>query len=298
MEAGSLKMVTLDRQSWSGWGRLSLIVGLCLYSSAIGNVQAFLPTRCLSSIISHESGATALWQSSSSTSSFPDEIFVAGLGPSSNIGASDESCLSGEHELKSLDLMAKLILDKILAISASETQHDHLPEAEQQESAPYSIVRGKFVDFSCSPEGEKRLEALFYHKSVQSAGIEIILGAISSLHSLLVLGMNYGLLGTPAQFERWMSHLPEPGEVCRDYREWDAASTSRLKSRNDKSTGLQLLAHLKKKQSPQGAFDLLVSLGVWSKHEDLALLRSGFPIRFSKAEIKSSQELLVRFIHL
>jgi hypothetical protein len=92
--------------------------------------------------------------------------------------------------------------------------------------------------------------------------------------------------------------MAEPGdeeELKKDYSHWNADSTRRLKFRSDKTAGTKLLAELKWKQSAQGAFDLLVALGAWSKHEDLALLRSGFPIRFSEINLKAAQESLVRY---
>jgi exoribonuclease-2 len=51
-----------------------------------------------------------------------------------------------------------------------------------------------------------------------------------------------------------------------------------------------LLASLKKKRSPLGAFELLVTTGVWNKHENLQLLRSGLPVRFTEAEDRAARE--------
>jgi exoribonuclease-2 len=52
------------------------------------------------------------------------------------------------------------------------------------------------------------------------------------------------------------------------------------------------LAALKRKRTNQGAFDLLVQIGAWKKHEDIALLRSGFPTRFTSEELAASKEAL------
>jgi hypothetical protein len=268
---------------WNGWGKLALILYAFFRCSDIRHVYAFLAANYPSSICSRENQFTTLCQSSLSGSWLPDDILATGL------------------ELKSLDLMATLIRDKIDDTCGNEGEPYHFSAMNQQDSASSAIFQGKFVDLSCTPRGEKRLEELFYHISVEEAEDNAVLGAIASLHSLLVLGMDYGLSGTPEQFEKWMSHLAEPGDddqESRDYKEWDASSTRRLKFRDERSAGLQLLAQLARKQSPQGAFDLLVSLGVWSKHEDLALLRSGFPVSFSTLEIKAAQESLVSFNHL
>lgn len=66
---------------------------------------------------------------------------------------------------------------------------------------------------------------------------------------------------------------------------WDQQSTRQLKHRVDVTAGLQLLAKLLRKRTSIGAFNLLVELGVFNKHEDLALLRSGFSINFLEEEV-------------
>lgn len=274
-----------------GWALLALI--FCLY---IRHAHSFLASSLPPWICSYERRFTTC-QSSLSGSWVPDEILAQRVPP---VNDAEEEAWRKELEDKSLDLMATLIHDKIDSITGNGGQPYYLPAMNQQNSSPPTIVHGLFVDLCEREEGEKRLEDLFNHTSVDEAEYIIVLGAIASLHSVLVLGMNYGLSGTPEQFEKWMSHLSERGDDAqagRDYRykEWDASSTRRLKLRNEKSAGLQLLARLDRKRSPQGAFDLLVSLGVWTKHEDLALLRSGFPIRFSKAEIEAAMASVVSF---
>jgi exoribonuclease R len=63
-----------------------------------------------------------------------------------------------------------------------------------------------------------------------------------------------------------------------------------LKFETDRTPALALLGKLLWKQTPQGAFDLLVQLGAWRFHEDLALLRSGFPLRFTAEEETAAKE--------
>ena len=63
-------------------------------------------------------------------------------------------------------------------------------------------------------------------------------------------------------------------------RNWTSLSIRKLKYKADQTAGTQLLAKAKKKRTPQGAFDLLVYIGAWSTHENIWLLRSGFPIHF------------------
>lgn len=203
----------------------------------------------------------------------------------------DTESWTREVESKAVSLMAELIREKLQAQNEGDVSSTEI------ESTSYlSTVRGKFVDLCCTVEGEKNLESLFNSGSVDEHDQPVILGAIASLHSLLITGMSYGLSGTPEQFDRWLSHLAESGdddESIHDYKNWSADSTRRLKFCSDRSAGTQLLAELKWKQSAQGAFDLLVAIGAWSKHEDLALLRSGFPIRFSKSEVDAARDILV-----
>eukprot|EP00957_Ditylum_brightwellii_P008334 630859-Ditylum_brightwellii.AAC.1 len=50
------------------------------------------------------------------------------------------------------------------------------------------------------------------------------------------------------------------------------------------------MAKLQRKRTAQSVFDLLVELGVWGKHEDVVLLRSGFPTRFTDDEEEAAKE--------
>jgi RNB domain len=134
----------------------------------------------------------------------------------------------------------------------------------------------------------------------------VIRGAVMVLQSLCVMASQVGVKGPPEQLRRMVEHLSsssssqlslsqsdddsvtmlthEQQVVLSDYYRWTADSVRRLKYRLDRTPAIQLLSALKWKQTPQGAFDLLVTLGVWDNHEDLALIRSGFPIRFTKEE--------------
>ncbi len=48
-----------------------------------------------------------------------------------------------------------------------------------------------------------------------------------------------------------------------------------------KAPALEILAHLKRPETPAGAFHLLVDLGLWTPHENLSLRRSQLPVQFS-----------------
>ncbi|HBE32076.1 MAG TPA: RNB domain-containing ribonuclease, partial [Cyanobacteria bacterium UBA11368] len=73
--------------------------------------------------------------------------------------------------------------------------------------------------------------------------------------------------------------------------EWQQSDRHRLEAlerfalQGDEATGraaaVETLAALKRPENPQGAIDLLVDLGVWSRHENLFLRRSSIPVNFS-----------------
>lgn len=73
--------------------------------------------------------------------------------------------------------------------------------------------------------------------------------------------------------------------------EWAVSDRHRIESlerfalQGEEATGraaaLETLAALKRPETPQSAFDLLVDLGVWSVHENLFLRRSSIPVQFS-----------------
>jgi exoribonuclease-2 len=131
---------------------------------------------------------------------------------------------------------------------------------------------------------------------------QIVHGCIVVLQSLLVLGMSYGVFMKADVLEQSLAHMKEPDDELHMQQpnldvvgEWTPDSSRRLKyqSARDESRklpGLQLLAALKKKRSPLGAYGLLVRMGVWEKHENLALLRSGFPLRFTEQEERAAEQ--------
>ena len=213
----------------------------------------------------------------------------------------EDDILSGEKaaaivEQKAIPLAADLIWQRL-----NHIEDNVLSQA--QGKIPKQ-VKGRFMDLTCTAEGEMILEQLFLDSDVlRSHDVflddeqnteqgDIILGAVMAIQSICVMGTCVGLKGPPEQLKRMLAHLDsrnDPSLLLRDLDTWDRDSVRRLKYRQDRTPAVNLLAQLKWKRTPQGAFDLLVALGAWEKHEDLALLRSGFPIRFTEAEITSSK---------
>jgi exoribonuclease R len=149
----------------------------------------------------------------------------------------------------------------------------------------YQMAKGKFIDLTCTGQGERVLENLFSDEQAEEQYWEderIILGAITALQSLCIMATQVGVKGTPEQLKRMVAHLETPEGDPLDVNVWD--SVKRLKYQVDQTAGTQYLSLVNKKRNPKGAFDVLVSLGAWDKHENLPLLRSGFPIRFTPKE--------------
>jgi exoribonuclease II len=59
-----------------------------------------------------------------------------------------------------------------------------------------------------------------------------------------------------------------------------------------KAPALELLAHLKRPETPAGAFNLLVDLGLWTPHENLSLRRSQLPVQFSAKVLEVVHHLI------
>ena len=182
-------------------------------------------------------------------------------------------------------------------------------ESEANEKS-YEMARGRFVDFCGDRNGEELLESLFLRigdtvigKTLLAAETidddefrKVVEGSIVSLQSLLALGITYGLTMNPMGVSRAVAHMKEDAESLDmtdpiQRQQWTPAHSLRLKYRaisdnnaDEKIAGLQLLSTLKFKRTPLGAYNLLVRIGVWGKHENLALLRSGFPVRFTTSE--------------
>jgi exoribonuclease R len=155
------------------------------------------------------------------------------------------------------------------------------------------LVKGRFIDLACEKQGEVLLEMLFLSDRakliIQNYSEDEIRGAVIVVQSLCIMATQVGVKGPPEQLKRQVSHLDDRGDdphyIQRDtYGCWDHDSVRRLKFRRDREPGLELLASLQRRRINQGAFDLLVDIGVWTEHEDLALLRSGFPLRFTQEE--------------
>jgi len=165
----------------------------------------------------------------------------------------------------------------------------------------YNLARGRFVDLTITLEKEHLLESLFlpaeqeYSKQYTTpSNIRIVQCAINTLQSLLLYGMQIGVKGSEEMQKKMVRHLFRAGDgpAPTDLAEltlwsstWDAENVRKLKFYRNVELGKLLLAKLIRKRTAQGAFDVLVELGVWDRHVDTALLRSGFPVRFLEEEL-------------
>jgi hypothetical protein len=194
----------------------------------------------------------------------------------------DENDRIAQLEADSVELAATLIRNRL----EGQTHDRNLASKTVQ-----SAVRGRFIDLACSLQGEQALENLFGNPTVNDFDLDVVRGTVMTLQSLIIMATQTGVKGDPMQLQRMVSHLDaraDPTILERDLYTWDRDSVRRLKYRLNRIPAVQLLAALQWKRSNQGAFDLLVQLGAWDFHEDLALIRSGFPLRFHEAEMEAA----------
>jgi hypothetical protein len=209
----------------------------------------------------------------------------------------DKKWFYANLEQKSVALMARLIKQRLTSIRTGE--HVEGVSIASETNKAFQMARGRFLDLTCRVEGEQVLESLFDDDEAAGEEVDVVKGAIIALQSLTMVGCQVGVKGSPEQLERRVSHLQTVNDdvnALRDLDVWDADSIRRLKYRVDQTAGLQLLAEIKWKRSAQGAFDLLVALGAWTKHEDLSLLRSGFPLRFTEEDEEAAKQVIALVI--
>ncbi|MGF1540351.1 MAG: ribonuclease catalytic domain-containing protein [Pleurocapsa sp.] len=65
-----------------------------------------------------------------------------------------------------------------------------------------------------------------------------------------------------------------------------------LQPENTSRLAQEILTQVNKKADPQGAFELLVEIGWWNKHENLFLRRSSYPVNFPKKVFDVAQSRL------
>ena len=156
-------------------------------------------------------------------------------------------------------------------------------KAKEKNKRAMQLARGRFLDLMCNIEGEAAAESLFEHAPEEDD--DVIRGAVIAIQSLLIMGTQVGVKGSPHQIKKSVSHLREEiQQEASHHEQWDRNQARKLKHDMDITAGTQLLAEVQKKRTSQGAFDLLTSLGIFGPHEELSLLRSGFPTRFTAEE--------------
>ncbi|KAI2498430.1 RNB domain [Fragilaria crotonensis] len=172
----------------------------------------------------------------------------------------------------------------------------------------HDLAKGRFQDLTMTKEGSQILESLFLDESLVHVTDNVILyGTIYLVQSLCIMGMLVGVKGSPEQEQRRVQHLREidndhgaavatndadngtdDGTNNKNRKSLQDMSIGNLKYLSDQTAGTQLLAKLSQ-TNYSGAMDLLISLGAWTKHEDLSLLRSGFPISFTDQQLQVAE---------
>ena len=231
---------------------------------------------CMAPSQSAKDRLASTWFPRTDDGRFDDDIF-----------AQDGKFIAIEKE--SLRLMATLIKNRLEELKYTPEAPPTTP-VELKSNKAYELAKGRFLHLTCTLEGEQILENLFLSPAAAEVQEkDVIYGAIISLQSLCIAAMQTGIKGTPDQLQRMVAHLRLP-EASVDVTQWNEQSIRRIKYEVNQAAGTQLLAALAWKRSSLGAFELLVALGAWSKHEDISLLRSGFPIRFTDEQEAVARE--------
>jgi RNB domain len=220
----------------------------------------------------------------------------------------DDDIFAEDAQIEELEeqvvlLTANLIQRRFHYDEGGMTGHSPVLVSDTVKQRIERLVKGRFMDLTCRRSGEEMLERLIYGddhttsllwkdvkdiaKATDASMEDVIRGVVVVLQSLCIMGCQVGVKGQRDQLRRMVEHLADSSSgktTQNDLDAWSGDCVRRLKYKLDRAPAIHLLATLRRRQTPQGAFDLLVQLNVWGKHEDLALLRSGFPIRFTEAE--------------
>lgn len=78
----------------------------------------------------------------------------------------------------------------------------------------------------------------------------------------------------------------------RDRPRWEALEKYVLQPDQEVRLAQETLAELEREQTPDAAFNLLVDLGLWSRHENLFLRRSSYPKQFPKKVLDVAQQYI------
>lgn len=170
------------------------------------------------------------------------------------------------------DAVDESLQDQAISFTAQRVRErlKALDEGDDSLNASNSVAANHFVDLACTIQGEHALESLLVDTDKEVLG-----AAIQVIQSLCILGLRWGVVGTPqgGVAPRSASAAPAVRSVVQ-----------RRKQQQDVEAGTLLLAELGWKRTPSGAFRLLHALGAWDTHENLELLRSGLPVRFLPEE--------------
>ncbi|MGG6293594.1 ribonuclease catalytic domain-containing protein [Leptolyngbya sp. AN02str] len=103
--------------------------------------------------------------------------------------------------------------------------------------------------------------------------------------------------------QEWQTFLTRVEQaLAGETVDWQSSDRPRLESldrfatlgeeASHRAPALELLAALKRPETPQGAFNLLVDLHIWSPHENLFLRRSQLPVQFPSRVLDVAQSLI------
>lgn len=242
------------------------------------------PSRWTSSSLECKTSHYEIGDGSVGAHWFPEKLLQISELESDSINS-----IKTDLESQSLHLMARLLFEY------KSTKHacdNIVKNCDRNENSRFKdLYSNRFRDLCCSRRSESILEQMF-ERVEKETETRVVIGAIKSLQSLLVLGMQYGAKASSTILEGNILSSSIDCDDCEMLGEWDASCTQKLKTDCNRLPGMNLLATMKRKRSPQGAYEVLVGLGVWQRHEDLSLLRSGLPLRFGDDEIKAAEKVM------
>lgn len=218
-------------------------------------------------------------------------------------------------------------LDRNVNVNVHDNNNNNNKINNDDDDRYATIAKGRFIDLTTTIKGEQVLENLFIGNNPTSkdnndhvnenvnvnVNVGIVQLAITTLQSLLIYGMQIGVKGSDEVQLRTVRHLfrveddnnnnsdsnnnnnftQSPTMYSSWSNSWDEECIRKLKYQRNTTLAKLLLGKLKRKRTSQGAFNLLLELGVWQKHEEIALLRSGFPIQLTTMEKQTVNTMLV-----
>ena len=208
--------------------------------------------------------------------------------------------LTEEEVQQSFDYLASLIQIQLENRKAAQSADSNEAASASSENTALSnnpavsLAKHRFTDLTTTESSQILLENMFSLSPPPST--RLIKYAILSLQSLLIHAAQIGVKGSEEHQTKLVRHLFRRYDPPKSVKgtwvsPYTAEDIRRLKFYRDVELGKGVLAALKRRRTSVGAYELLIEMGVWGRNEEIALLRSGFPVRFLEDEMNCSMEV-------